>query len=455
MSASADRQIGPWRLLEELGRGGNAVVWRAVHETDGSEVALKVLKSRKPTSEPYRRFVREIEFLRSLDGFDGVLPILDAFLPDDGGPGDRPWLSMPVARSLADATNSQPLETVVDAVLAVAGTLAGLAGQYEVGHRDVKPGNLYELAGGWLVGDFGLIDVPALDELTQSGRPIGPLNFMAYEMIADPVGADSKPADVYSLGKTLWSLSTEIPTPPLGHQPAASSGYRIYDLRPHAGAGQLDGLIDRMTRLDPGARPTMREVQAELETWRSPRVRRPQLDVADLGARFRSTRSRELAARELREQQKEQALAAVRELQQLSKPLNDALRQVDDHAELDAMGVTLVDNILGARHSHHGRTTEFKWVRCSSILSGEAVWPHVLRMGRCVELLDDGTLLARWMLFVGPERSAGSDFSQTEGYEAPVGGIEQSRILERFVSGLAERLPLALEAFVNRAGDAG
>ena len=66
-------------------------------------------------------------------------------------------------------------------------------------------------------------------------------------------------------------------------------------------------------------------------------------------------------------------------------------------------------------------------------------------MGRCVELLDDGTLLARWMLFVGPERSAGSDFNQTERYEAPVGGIEQSRMLDRFLCDLAERLPLALE----------
>jgi hypothetical protein len=94
-------------------------------------------------------------------------------------------------------------------------------------------------------------------------------------------------------------------------------------------------------------------------------------------------------------------------------------------------------------------------VRCSSILSGEDHWPHGLRMGRCVELLDDGTLLARWTLFVGPERSAGSDFNQTERYQAPVGGIEQSRMLDQFVSDLAERLPLALEAFVDRAGAAG
>lgn len=451
----AGEQIGPWRLLEELGRGGNAIVWRAVHATEGSEVALKVLKSRKPTTEPYRRFVREIEFLRSLQGFDGVLPILDAYLPDNGGRGDRPWLAMPIARGLADATRGEPLETVVDAILAIAATLADLGEQFEVGHRDVKPANLYELDNRSLVGDFGLIDVPALDDLTRSDRPMGPANFMAYEMISDPARADSKPADVYSLGKTLWSLATEIPTPPLGHQPTTSSGFRLYDLRPHAGARELDGLIDRMTSLNPGSRPTMRVVQAELEAWRSTRAERPRIDVADLGARFRSALSGELAAREQAQQQLEQALAAVRELQEQSAVLNDALRQVDDRAEIDAMGVQLTDNILGARHSHHERATAFKWVRCSSILSGQAVRPHVLRMGRCIELLDDGTLLARWMLFVGPERSAGSDFNVIEHYEAPVGSIEQSRMLNRFVADLAERLPLALGRFVDRAGAAG
>ncbi len=449
MNSAAERMVGPWRLGAELGRGGNAIVWRAVHAEDGSEVALKVLKSRRATTEPYRRFVREIEFLRSLDGFYGVLPILDAHLPEAGGRGDRPWLAMPIARGLAHATGDQPLEVVVDAILAIAGTLAGLADQFGVGHRDIKPGNLYELEGRWLVGDFGLIDVPSLDELTRSDRPIGPANFMAYEMISDPSGADSKPADVYSLGKTLWSLATEIDTPPLGHQPETSSGFRIYDLRPHPGARELDGLIDRMTRLDPAWRPTMREVQAELDSWRAPRVERAVIDVAELGARFRSTRSGELTARELREQQREQALEAVRELQQRSTTLNDALRQVDDHAEIDAMGVQLIENILGKRHSHHGRATSFQWVRCSSILSGEEVWRHMLRMGRCVEFLDDGLLLARWMLFVGPERSAGSNFHEMKGYEAPVGSIEQSRMLDQFVSELAELLPMALGTFVD------
>lgn len=74
---------------------------------------------------------------------------------------------------------------------------------------------------------------------------------MAYEMILNPATADSKPGDVYSLGKTLWCLATDVNWPPLGHQPAGTQGYSIGDLRPHGGARELDGLVDRMTRLDP------------------------------------------------------------------------------------------------------------------------------------------------------------------------------------------------------------
>jgi len=76
------RTIGPWTLIEELGRGGNAVVWRATRDGLGGEAALKVINATNAHKEPYRRFVAEIEFLRSLGDTAGVLPLMDAYLPD-------------------------------------------------------------------------------------------------------------------------------------------------------------------------------------------------------------------------------------------------------------------------------------------------------------------------------------------------------------------------------------
>jgi hypothetical protein len=43
-----------------------------------------------------------------------------------------------------------------------------------VAHRDFKPSNLYEFDGKWLMGDFGLVAVPNVEELTRTGKPLGP-----------------------------------------------------------------------------------------------------------------------------------------------------------------------------------------------------------------------------------------------------------------------------------------
>ena len=117
---------------------------------------------------------REIEFLRSLGDFPGVLPVIEAYLPDNPSRQDRPWLAMPIATPISVALADASLDDVVRAVAVLASTLTRLAEEHQVGHRDIKPGNLYELDGGFLVGDFGLIDVPDLDELTRSGKPLGP-----------------------------------------------------------------------------------------------------------------------------------------------------------------------------------------------------------------------------------------------------------------------------------------
>src|SRR6266508_2780501 len=83
--------MGPWTLHEKLGSGGNATVWRATR-TRGEEAALKVINTTKAQREPYRRFVQEIEFLRSLGDFPGVLTLLDATCRSGrAAPSARGW----------------------------------------------------------------------------------------------------------------------------------------------------------------------------------------------------------------------------------------------------------------------------------------------------------------------------------------------------------------------------
>src|SRR5712692_1938546 len=101
--------LGPWTITRHLGSGGNATVWAATRGSDGGEVALKVLNTLNADREPYKRFAKEITFLHGLQDTTGILPLVDAYLPDRPTKQDRPWLAMPVATGLADALAGAPL----------------------------------------------------------------------------------------------------------------------------------------------------------------------------------------------------------------------------------------------------------------------------------------------------------------------------------------------------------
>jgi serine/threonine protein kinase len=230
--------VGPWTLLDRLGRGGYATVWRAA-KVDGDDAALKLINVNKVEREPYQRFVREIGFLREHGDVPGILPVLEAHLPDAPTRADQPWLAMPVARRVSLALASASLSEILEAVAVFAETLASLQEDFDIAHRDIKPGNLYELEGKWLIGDFGLVALPGAEALTVDGRQVGPAHYTAYEMIVSPTTSDPHLADVYSLGKTLWVLATGQRFPPEGHQPVGTRGFEVGNFRPHPHANAL------------------------------------------------------------------------------------------------------------------------------------------------------------------------------------------------------------------------
>jgi hypothetical protein len=447
--APEQSQIGPWTTHEKLGEGGNAVVWRASRGDE--EVALKVINATKTNREPYRRFVNEIKFLRSLDDLSGVLPLLDAYLPENPSRYDRPWLAMPRATPIARALNGATLETVVDALAAIAETLARLA-DGRVGHRDVKPGNLYELNGEWLVGDFGLVAAPDLEGVTRHGQPIGPLHYTAHELIADPVNANPLPADVYSLGKTLWVLATGQAFPPDGHQPAGMRGFSILELRPHPHAAALDRLVDLATRLHSDQRPSMGQFADDLRHWRE-LGQTPTLDVSNLAAKLRAKMARELAAEDVQAQRKELAFVAIRDLQELMRPLHEALAAAHPRPEIDIVGDEFAANTLRTVRAFGAPTIVFDYDRVSRISSGDRPFRLQLTVGRGLELTEDGTLIFRTFVTVGTEKLRRSFARQSEDMRAPVGSVEAQRMIERGVAELAEKLEEALAVFLERVSE--
>ena len=454
MAKTQGQRVGPWVLGEPLGRGGNARVWRATRESGEDTVALKVIHVTKVEREPYQRFVREIAFLREHQSVDGLLPLVDAYLPDEPTKRDVPWLAMPVATPIGYVLQGRPLGDVVTAVSTIADTLWRLQRDLGIAHRDIKPGNLYELDGAWLIGDFGLVALPDTDGLTAQGRPLGPAHYTAYEMICDPSSADEHPADVYSLGKTLWVLATDQRFPPEGHQPAGTRGFEIGDFRPHPHSDSLDRVVDLMTRIHPEERPSKEQVARDLAVWQDLASEPVVLDVSEARARLRDKLEPQMAEQDTLEQRKDLAYAAVRRLQKLTAPLNEALKTLYGRTQVDSATDELTQNIVRSQPVW-GQDIQFRWMRCTLVAPMDRPVSMTLRMSRCLELVEDGSLRLHLLVLVGPEGVFGTEFSwQADTCSAPVGSVEAEQMLEEGVRDLADALAKALDVFVDRLPDA-
>lgn len=431
-------------------------MWRAVNAA-GQVVALKVLHAVKAQREPYRRFVREIEVLRTLSDTSGILPLIGAYLPDKPCEADRPWLAMPIATPILEAVAGESLEGVVEGVSNIAQTLNRLHNEYGLAHRDVKPGNLYSLGGEWLVGDLGLVAVPDIEELTRSGRPLGPAHYTPYEMMVNPVTADPKPVDVYMLAKTLWVLATEQRFPPEGHQRADTRGFSVLDFRTHPNAHLLDSLIDRSTRFHPKDRPTMAEVAADLTGWLALPPETKLVDVGDLRARLRAKMQVRMTQEDQAAERRALALQAVRRLAALVSPLNQALRDLHPRAEIDVSADKFMRNVVRTLDETSGSPDiVFRYQRLSRITVGNRPMGYQLRFGRTVELTDDGSLTLHMFIDVGYETLNGQAFMwMPEPWSAHVGTVESEEDMRVAVRQAAEQLLQAAEVFVDGVTDEG
>jgi eukaryotic-like serine/threonine-protein kinase len=251
-------RIGEWTLHRPLGRGGGSEVWRASADAFG-EVALKIPNPGKMT---IRRFAFELQILRELAGMKGVMPLIASATAEDAD--GMAWLAMPVARGiLHEVADRDDPAFVLKGARSLADTLARLHAR-GISHRDIKPDNLYFLNREWLLADFGIASFPGKAALTQNGRKLGPVYYIAPEMLNSPQTADGTAADVYSFAKTIWVLLSGQTFPPPGEQRQSVAGLRISAYIQITNAEVLDELIDRCTRHDPSERPSAAAVATTL-----------------------------------------------------------------------------------------------------------------------------------------------------------------------------------------------
>jgi hypothetical protein len=192
----------------------------------------------------------------------------------------------------------------------------------------------------------------------------------------------------------------------------------------------------------------VREIAADLAAWRE-LGKTATIDVSELAAQLRAKMQREIAAEDLREQRRELALAAVRRLQELCRPLNDALRSAHPRPQLDIVGDRQARNIVHTPRSMSAPDISFAHDRVGRIGSGEEPRRFELSFGWGLDLTADGTLIFRSIVHVGLQRAFGSPYSWTsEASDAPVGSMASERMLEDGVALLAEKVQEGLAVFV-------
>ncbi|PPU26096.1 protein kinase domain-containing protein [Xanthomonas arboricola] len=333
--------VGGWQRKRILGKGGNGQVYLV--EKGGQQGAMKVL-TRHDQQARVNRFRDEVQALRSCADVVGVLPVLDASL--DAAQGARPWFVMGLAQPIEDALGRQPsLRTVVEAVAALASTLSNLHGR-GVSHRDIKPDNLFRYNSVWAVGDFGLVSFEGKRHHTAKGERIGPIYYIAPEMLNDAESADGKPADVFSLSKTLWVLATGQKFPLPGTYDPAFPAFRIGSYIAEERTAPLDRLIASGTAIEPAARPPMALFASELSTWLEPIIPTSTGMTLDTSA-FAVELDRRLIDANANREREGRATAATREvglrLREYFRPLAEEMRRALSENSFQSVSLRIDD----------------------------------------------------------------------------------------------------------------
>lgn len=205
MSSLVGVRLGQYQLLEQIGRGGMATVYRAHQLNLGRDVAVKVLRDTLDPSAA-ARFEREARAVASLH-HPNILPVYD--YGDEEG--QRYFVSQLIVggRTLADEVAAGPMAPA-RALPLMALVLDALAYAHERGivHRDVKPANVMLSAPDWpLLADFGIAErLTATTQLTLPGQIVGTANYMAPERASDR--PSDRRADIYAAGVVLFELLT-------------------------------------------------------------------------------------------------------------------------------------------------------------------------------------------------------------------------------------------------------
>jgi len=265
-------QIGHFKILETIGTGGMATVYKAQDMLDKKRVvALKVLKEENFHDENQKkRFKHESLITEQLD-HPHIVRIIER-----GEMEDCWYIAMELLQGeslalLIRRGGRLPVGAALDIMLQIVDALGAIHAQNIV-HRDLKPENIMVSEGHGRqhfikLLDFGLAITPAQSRLTMSGVVMGTIRYLPPERISD--GASSPAGDIYSAGIILYEMLTG--SKPFWSEATGEVIHRIlktYPLPPieisREVPGELNALIMAMIDKEPARRPALDAITDEL-----------------------------------------------------------------------------------------------------------------------------------------------------------------------------------------------
>lgn len=201
--------LGGYTILEEAGRGGIGIVYRARQDDLGRIVAVKVLApSLLPSARSRGRFVLEARALAKLR-HPAIVAVHDVIDRGDLCAYAMEWVD---GTTLAKAIASKDPRLDMPGIARLGVTIASaLSAVHDAGmvHRDVKPSNiLLRQDGTPLLSDFSLVQDPEQTMHTATGDFVGTMAYAAPEQLRGEAGRIGPWTDVYELGVTLYAALT-------------------------------------------------------------------------------------------------------------------------------------------------------------------------------------------------------------------------------------------------------